>query len=99
MIPADHHEHRESEEESFDWFRSYKDVADTLRALIPNKNARILMLGCGNSKLSEEVRRLLYTPLPHPQIVYIRCMTMGISILSTPMCVSRASWANDDVLI
>ncbi|KAI0718817.1 S-adenosyl-L-methionine-dependent methyltransferase [Fomitopsis betulina] len=46
---------QESEEESFDWFRSYKDVADTLRALIPNKNARILMLGCGNSKLSEEM--------------------------------------------
>lgn len=62
---------RESEEESFDWFKSYKDVADILRALIPDKNAKILMLGCGNSKLSEEVRRLLYTHLLHPQIVYI----------------------------
>lgn len=35
-----------------------------IRELIPDKNARILMLGCGNSKLSEDVRRaILSSPL------------------------------------
>ena len=42
-------------EEYFDWFKSYADVADLLRELIPNKQSRILMLGCGNSRLSEDV--------------------------------------------
>ncbi|KAI0792029.1 S-adenosyl-L-methionine-dependent methyltransferase [Abortiporus biennis] len=46
---------QESEEDSFDWFKSYEDIAPILRDLIPDKNARILMLGCGNSKLSEEM--------------------------------------------
>lgn len=46
---------RESDDSSFDWFKSYADVADIFREIIPDKNARLLMLGCGNSKLSEEV--------------------------------------------
>ncbi|KAI0954545.1 hypothetical protein AcW1_006406 [Taiwanofungus camphoratus] len=46
---------QESDDASFDWFKSYADVADIMRELIPNKDARILMLGCGNSKLSEEM--------------------------------------------
>lgn len=49
---------RESEEDSFDWFKTYADIADIIRELVPDKNARILMLGCGNSTLSEEVRFL-----------------------------------------
>ena len=55
ISPADH-DARESEEQSFDWFKSYADVADIIRELIPDKSSRILMLGCGNSKLSEDVR-------------------------------------------
>ena len=47
---------REPEQSSFDWFKSYSDIADLLRQYIPDKTARILMLGCGNSKLSEDVR-------------------------------------------
>ncbi|GBE89613.1 S-adenosyl-L-methionine-dependent methyltransferase [Sparassis latifolia] len=46
---------QESDDASFDWFKSYDDVADIMRSIIPNKDARILMLGCGNSKLSEEM--------------------------------------------
>ena len=46
---------RESEETSFDWFKSYKDIADIIRELIPEKSSRILMLGCGNSTLSQDV--------------------------------------------
>ncbi|KAI0282987.1 S-adenosyl-L-methionine-dependent methyltransferase [Russula brevipes] len=46
--------HREAEV-TFDWFKSYADVAHLLHPLLPDKNARILMLGCGNSMLSEDM--------------------------------------------
>ncbi|CCM00248.1 uncharacterized protein FIBRA_02277 [Fibroporia radiculosa] len=46
---------QEPPDASFDWFKSYEDVADILRELIPDRDARIVMLGCGNSKLSEEM--------------------------------------------
>ena len=46
---------RREAETTFDWFKSYKDVAHLLRALIPDKLVRILMLGCGNPTLSEDV--------------------------------------------
>ena len=46
---------RESEETSFDWFKSYNDIADIMRELIPDKSSKILMLGCGNSTLSQDV--------------------------------------------
>ncbi|OJA21546.1 hypothetical protein AZE42_03252 [Rhizopogon vesiculosus] len=46
---------QEADDTSFDWFKTYADVADYIRRLIPSKDARILMLGCGNSKFSEDV--------------------------------------------
>ena len=46
---------REKEGATFDWFKSYADIAHIIRDTIPSKESRILMLGCGNSKLSEEV--------------------------------------------
>jgi len=45
----------EEDKESFYWFKSYADLADLLHELIPNKSSRILMLGCGNSRLSEDM--------------------------------------------
>jgi EEF1A lysine methyltransferase 4 len=50
----------ESENDSFDWFKSYQDIAPFMHKLIPNKSSKVLMLGCGNSKLSQEVRPLLH---------------------------------------
>lgn len=46
---------REDPDTSFDWFKSYADLATHIRLFIPDKTARILMLGCGNSKFSEDV--------------------------------------------
>ncbi|KAI1791823.1 S-adenosyl-L-methionine-dependent methyltransferase [Ganoderma leucocontextum] len=46
---------QESEETSFDWFKSYGDIADIIRELIPDKSSRVLMLGCGNSTLSQDM--------------------------------------------
>jgi len=40
---------------TFDWFKRYEDVAHLFRPVLPDKNARILMLGCGNSTLSEDM--------------------------------------------
>lgn len=45
----------ESDDGSFDWFKSYAEIAPLIRELVPDKASRVLMLGCGNSKLSEEV--------------------------------------------
>jgi hypothetical protein len=62
-------------ETTFDWFKSYKDVAHLVRAALPDEAARILMLGCGNSTLSEDVSSQLlynravtqtYAPFPGP---------------------------------
>lgn len=39
----------------FDWFKKYSDISQHLAPLIPNKDARILMLGCGNSTLSRDM--------------------------------------------
>ncbi|KZT25251.1 S-adenosyl-L-methionine-dependent methyltransferase [Neolentinus lepideus HHB14362 ss-1] len=46
---------KESDGTFFDWFKSYDDIAPLIRELIPDKTSRILMLGCGNSRLSEQM--------------------------------------------
>ncbi|KAK3814152.1 MAG: S-adenosyl-L-methionine-dependent methyltransferase [Benniella sp.] len=48
-------EERYSQEESFDWFKTYADLKPLLNEHIKSKDARILMLGCGNSTLSEDM--------------------------------------------
>ncbi|KXN90687.1 Methyltransferase-like protein 13 [Leucoagaricus sp. SymC.cos] len=45
----------DDDDADFDWFKSYKDLAELLHELIPQKSSRILMLGCGNSKLSKDM--------------------------------------------
>ncbi|KAH9990920.1 hypothetical protein BJV77DRAFT_1010217, partial [Russula vinacea] len=40
---------------TFDWFKSYEDVAHLIRPVLLDKTARILMLGCGNSTLAEDM--------------------------------------------
>ncbi|KAI0773299.1 S-adenosyl-L-methionine-dependent methyltransferase [Trametes elegans] len=46
---------QESEDASFDWFKSYNDIAEIIREVIPDRSSRILMLGCGNSTLSQDM--------------------------------------------
>ncbi|KAJ2005372.1 hypothetical protein GGI04_001353 [Coemansia thaxteri] len=41
--------------ESFDWFKTYKDLEPLLSKHIASREARILMLGCGNSTLSGDM--------------------------------------------
>ncbi|KAK0552494.1 hypothetical protein OC846_002898, partial [Tilletia horrida] len=42
-------------EETFEWFKGYAEIKNVLDELISDKNARILMLGCGNSGLSADM--------------------------------------------
>lgn len=43
------HDNTTSTEIVFDWFKKYADLQQIFHALITDKHARILMLGCGNS--------------------------------------------------
>ncbi|CBJ29213.1 conserved unknown protein [Ectocarpus siliculosus] len=45
---------RFSEEESYDWLASYADIAEYLHEAVP-RDARILIVGCGNSGLSADM--------------------------------------------
>jgi hypothetical protein len=44
-----------SDDSVFDWFKSFKEIESILNKLIPDKSSHIIMLGCGNSTLSEDV--------------------------------------------
>ena len=46
---------KEAEGTMFDWFKKWSDLEHLVGPLIPNKDSRILMLGCGNSTLSEDM--------------------------------------------
>ncbi|CAO3671229.1 unnamed protein product [Umbelopsis vinacea] len=46
---------KESPQVTFDWFKTYEDLKPTLNETIPSKDASILMLGCGNSTLGEDM--------------------------------------------
>lgn len=45
----------DGQQPGFDWFKSYTDLQPLIHDLIPDRQARILMLGCGNSTLSKEM--------------------------------------------
>ncbi|KAJ2698245.1 hypothetical protein FB645_005698 [Coemansia sp. IMI 203386] len=45
----------QEENENFDWFKTYKDLAPLFDQHIHSRDARILMLGCGNSTLSTDM--------------------------------------------
>ncbi|EJU03663.1 S-adenosyl-L-methionine-dependent methyltransferase [Dacryopinax primogenitus] len=45
----------EEGEGAFDWFKTYGDISSVIHELIPKRDADILMLGCGNSRLSEKM--------------------------------------------
>ena len=41
--------------EPYDWFFEYEYIAPTLAPLLPDVDARILIVGCGNSPFSAEL--------------------------------------------
>jgi hypothetical protein len=54
MVPAP--AHREGREAvAFDWFKDFASLEPCLSSLLPDRDARILHLGCGNSRLGEDM--------------------------------------------
>ena len=53
----------DDKEQDFDWFKSYDDLRSLFDELIPDRSARILMLGCGNSTLSPSMHSAGYTSI------------------------------------
>lgn len=51
---SQHRRHRR-DTSTFDWFKTYDEVSPILSELIPDQTSRVLILGCGNSTLSEDV--------------------------------------------
>lgn len=45
----------ENEGSMFDWLEDYQSLKPLLSDLIPSKSARILIIGCGNAPLSEDL--------------------------------------------
>ncbi|CAG8836539.1 40059_t:CDS:2, partial [Gigaspora margarita] len=46
---------KEPSNTTFDWFKTYKDLKPSFDEHLQNKDVSILMLGCGNSTLSEDM--------------------------------------------
>lgn len=53
--------------EPFDWYQRYSGISDKIAGQI-NKNDRVLMLGCGNSRITEEMYEDGYTSLVNVDI-------------------------------
>ncbi|KAI3650544.1 hypothetical protein MP228_004025 [Amoeboaphelidium protococcarum] len=51
----------EDTEQSFDWFKTYDDIRDSLGEFIKDKESRIIILGCGNSTLGYDMIEDGYT--------------------------------------
>ena len=45
----------ESSDEPFDWMVDYASLAPTLEPLLPDKSARILVVGCGDAPFSPDL--------------------------------------------
>ncbi|KAJ1985585.1 hypothetical protein H4R33_003922 [Dimargaris cristalligena] len=48
---------REGSDHTFDWFKTYRDLLPIFEREVPDKSGRVLMLGAGNSTLSEDMYR------------------------------------------
>ena len=79
------HSPRASKDGSFDWFKSYPDISHIIHELIPDKSARILMLGCGNSRLSEEVSCACQRQISASSLRAYRCTMTDTAISPTWM--------------
>ncbi|KAF7723564.1 hypothetical protein EC973_001853 [Apophysomyces ossiformis] len=46
---------QENPDVTFDWFKTYEELRPLLNKMIPDKQSSILILGCGNSTLGEDM--------------------------------------------
>ncbi|KAG0151627.1 hypothetical protein CROQUDRAFT_667878 [Cronartium quercuum f. sp. fusiforme G11] len=59
---------QESPESHFDWFQSFSDLESLIRHYVPLNQARICVLGCGNSTLSQDMYQAGYRSLVNVDI-------------------------------
>ena len=62
----------------FDWFKKYADIKQHLAPLIPSKDARILMLGCGNSTLSRDMYDDGYTNILNIDVSLVESVYLSV---------------------
>lgn len=43
------------EDHPFDWLCDYFDVANIIENILPDKNSKILIVGCGNAPFSHDL--------------------------------------------
>ncbi|GAA5973604.1 hypothetical protein JCM11641_007144 [Rhodosporidiobolus odoratus] len=66
LLPSENHQYgtqeywderysKEADTSSFDWFKTYAEIKHLINRFIPDKKAKIVMLGCGNSTLSQDM--------------------------------------------
>ena len=86
---------RRRDTSTFDWFKTYQEVSPILNEFIPDQTSRVLILGCGNSALSEDVSQA-FNPLLSTEVLEFlcRCTTQAIdrSLTSTTRPPSSGIW-------
>jgi hypothetical protein len=54
-LKKEYWEERYSKESSYEWLLGYKDIKKYINDRIPDKNTKILIIGCGNSNLGPDM--------------------------------------------
>ncbi|KAL2912960.1 hypothetical protein HK105_207526 [Polyrhizophydium stewartii] len=54
---------QEQEDATFDWFKGFDELREPLEQVLSNRSGRILHLGCGNSRLGEDMHRAGWTDI------------------------------------
>ncbi|BGP43346.1 hypothetical protein JCM10450v2_007496 [Rhodotorula kratochvilovae] len=73
---------QEQDGASFDWCKRYADIRHLVRRFVPDRTARIVMLGCGNSTLSRDMYDDGYTRI--------------VNIDYSPVVIDKMARANED---
>jgi hypothetical protein len=61
-------ERYQKEDTTFDWLESYETLKPLIEKCAPDRNAKILILGCGNAEMSEDMYRDGYRNLENIDI-------------------------------
>ncbi|GAA5839018.1 hypothetical protein JCM11251_007854 [Rhodosporidiobolus azoricus] len=78
---------KEADDSSFDWFKTYAEIKDLINRYIPDRNASIVMLGCGNSTLSRDmyddgyhnIRNIDYSPIVIEKMAKVNAERAGMT--------------------
>ena len=69
--------------EPFDWLEDYQGIKDVIEGLV-DRNAKILMLGCGNANISQDMYDDGFTNIHNIDISEVVIEQMAIKNLDRP---------------